>query len=105
MQARIAAASRSYVHSLNIAGRQSAYRTDTIGKKLTHPIKNADSGIYLRGTGKAQLNIWCWPIGSGEVYGIRNDEKQPAEIRAGVTPTSTACHGRGVDGRVMAAAR
>lgn len=56
------------------------------GKNLTHPIKNADSGIYLRGTSKAQLNIWCWPIGSGEVYGYRNDEKQPAEVRAGVTP-------------------
>lgn len=56
------------------------------GKNLTHPIKNADSGIYLRGTSKAQLNIWCWPIGSGEVYGYRNDEKQPAGVRAGVTP-------------------
>lgn len=56
------------------------------GKNLTHPIKNADSGIYLRGTSKAQLNIWCWPIGSGEVYGYRNDPAQPAEVRAGVTP-------------------
>jgi len=63
-----------------------SYVKDKNGKKLTHPIKNADSGIYLRGTGKAQLNIWCWPIGSGEVYGIRNDENQPQEIRAGVTP-------------------
>lgn len=63
-----------------------SYAKDADGKKITHPIKNADSGIYLRGTGRAQLNIWCWPIGSGEVYGIRNDEKQPPEIRAGVTP-------------------
>ena len=62
------------------------YVTDEKGNKLTHPIKNADSGIYLRGTSKAQLNIWCWPIGSGEVYGYRNDQKQPAEVRAGVTP-------------------
>ena len=62
------------------------YVKDENGKKLTHPIKNADSGIYLRGTSKAQLNIWCWPIGSGEVYGYRNDENQPAEVRAGVTP-------------------
>ncbi|MCB1229179.1 MAG: DUF1080 domain-containing protein [Verrucomicrobiae bacterium] len=62
------------------------YVKDEKGKKITHPIKNADSGVYLRGTPKAQLNIWCWPIGSGEVYGIRNDESQPAEIRAGVTP-------------------
>lgn len=63
-----------------------SYVMDESGKKLTHPIKNADSGIYLRGTSKAQLNIWCWPIGSGEVYGYRNDQKQPAEVRAGVTP-------------------
>jgi hypothetical protein len=63
---------------------------DENGKKITHPIKNADSGIYLRGTSKAQLNIWCWPIGSGEVYGYRNDGKQSAEVRAGVTPKLNA---------------
>ena len=32
------------------------------GKNLTHPMPNADSGIYLRGMSKYQLNIWCWPI-------------------------------------------
>ncbi|MDF1861145.1 MAG: DUF1080 domain-containing protein [Verrucomicrobiales bacterium] len=63
-----------------------SYVKDAEGKKLTHPMPNADSGIYLRGEGKYQLNIWCWPIGSGEVYGIRNNEEQPPEIRAGVTP-------------------
>jgi len=45
-----------------------------------------DSGIYLRGNDKSQVNIWSWPIGSGEVYGYRNDEKLSAEVRAGVTP-------------------
>jgi hypothetical protein len=49
-----------------------------------------DSGIYLRGTSKAQVNMWCWPIGSGEVYGYRTDKSQPAEIRAGVTPKVVA---------------
>ncbi len=49
-----------------------------------------DSGIYLRGTSKAQVNMWCWPIGSGEVYGYRNDPKQPPEVRAGVTPKVVA---------------
>ena len=63
-----------------------SYVKDAEGKKITHPMPNADSGIYLRGEGKYQLNIWCWPIGSGEVYGIRNKEEQPPEIRAGVTP-------------------
>ncbi len=60
------------------------------GKNLTHPMPNADSGIYLRGMSKYQLNIWCWPIGSGEVYSIRNNESLPQEIRAGVTPNRKA---------------
>lgn len=60
------------------------------GKNLTHPMPNADSGIYLRGMSKYQVNIWCWPIGSGEVYGIRNNESLPDEIRAGVTPKRKA---------------
>ncbi|MBM3881669.1 MAG: DUF1080 domain-containing protein [Verrucomicrobia bacterium] len=45
-----------------------------------------DSGIYLRGQDKSQVNIWCWPVGSGEVYGYREDASQPAAVRAGVTP-------------------
>ncbi len=49
-----------------------------------------DSGIYLRGRDKSQVNIWCWPIGSGEVYGYRTDGSQSAEVRAGVTPKSNA---------------
>ena len=49
-----------------------------------------DSGIYLRGSSKSQVNIWCWPIGSGEVYGYRTDKKQPAKVRAGVTPKMKA---------------
>ena len=56
------------------------------GKDLVTPTPNADSGIYLRGASKAQLNIWCWPIGSGEVYGYRMDAKMPPSVRAGVTP-------------------
>ena len=42
---------------------------------------NGDSGIYLRGSSKSQVNIWCWPIGSGEVYGYRTDASQPPEMR------------------------
>lgn len=61
-------------------------KTDENGKVIKVSRPNADSGIYLRGTGKAQVNIWCWPVGSGEVYGYRNDRNQPAKIRAGVTP-------------------
>jgi hypothetical protein len=56
------------------------------GKDIITPMPNADSGIYLRGSSKAQINMWCWPIGSGEVYGYRMDQKMPPAVRAGVTP-------------------
>lgn len=62
------------------------HKLDADGKEIKVPLPNADSGVYVRGTSKAQINIWCWPIGSGEVYGYRMDKKQPPEVRAGVTP-------------------
>jgi hypothetical protein len=49
-----------------------------------------DSGIYLRGNDKSQVNIWCWPAGSGEVYGYRTDRSLPPDIRAAVTPKRKA---------------
>jgi hypothetical protein len=49
-----------------------------------------DSGIYLRGNSKSQVNIWCWPAGSGEVYGYREDRSLPAEVRAALTPRAKA---------------
>ena len=60
------------------------------GKEFVTTVPDADSGIYLRGLPKAQVNIWNWPIGSGEVYGYRMDAKQPAAVRAGVTPRLNA---------------
>lgn len=62
------------------------HKLDAEGKEIKIPTPNADSGIYLRGSGKAQVNIWCWPIGSGEVYGYRMNKEMPPEVRAGVTP-------------------
>src|SRR5262245_21385796 len=59
---------------------------DSSGKEIKIEIDDVDSGIYLRGSGKSQVNIWMWPIGSGEVYGYRMDQKMPPEVRAGVTP-------------------
>lgn len=66
-----------------------SYLTGPDGKNLTIKRANADSGIYVRGTSKAQLNIWCWPVGSGEVYGYRNRQDDPV-VRAGVTPRINA---------------
>ena len=56
------------------------------GKEVRVEIDDVDSGVYLRGSSKSQVNIWMWPIGSGEVYGYRMDKKMSPEIRAGVTP-------------------
>jgi hypothetical protein len=63
---------------------------DANGEMITEPRPNADSGVYLRGTSKAQINIWMWPVGSGEVYGYRTDTSMPPEVRAGVTPSVNA---------------
>jgi len=49
-----------------------------------------DSGIYLRGTSKAQANIWVNPLGSGEIYGYRVDKKMPEEVQKGATPKKVA---------------
>lgn len=66
------------------------YETNDEGEPVTVERRNADSGIYLRGTPKAQINIWNWPVGSGEVYGYRTDESMPDSVRAGVTPSTRA---------------
>lgn len=67
-----------------------SHKKDASGKEITISVPDSDSGIYLRGDGKSQVNMWCWPIGSGEVYGYRMDQKLPPEVRAGVTPRTNA---------------
>jgi len=62
------------------------------GKEITIAVPDSDSGIFVRGDSKSQVNIWCWPVGSGEVYGYRMDEKMPPAVRAGVTPKTIADH-------------
>jgi hypothetical protein len=76
--------------SIPLVRPDGSYMRDKDGNviKIDHP--NADSGILLRGQGKSQVNIWCWPVGSGEVYGYRNDKNQPATVRRAVTPLVNA---------------
>src|SRR5438270_899920 len=38
---------------------------DIHGKEIRMTLPDADSGVFLRGNGKFQVNIWCWPIGPG----------------------------------------
>jgi hypothetical protein len=65
-------------------------KLDAAGKPVLMAVPDSDSGIYLRGMDKAQVNIWCWPVGSGEVYGYRTDESMRPSVRAGVTPKRLA---------------
>ena len=61
-------------------------KKDADGKVVMVEIEDVDSGIYVRGNEDSQVNIWRWPVGSGEVWGYRTNEKLPAEVRAAVTP-------------------
>ncbi|MFO0967365.1 MAG: DUF1080 domain-containing protein [Gemmataceae bacterium] len=65
------------------------------GKEEKVEIDDVDSGIYLRGQPNAQVNIWLWPVGSGEVWGYRTNPKMPKEVRAAVTPKKKADKARG----------
>jgi hypothetical protein len=60
------------------------------GKAIDIAVPDSDSGILYRGPDGDQANIWCWPIGSGEVYGYRTNEEMPPHVRAGVVPRLNA---------------
>jgi hypothetical protein len=57
---------------------------DANGKQKRQSFDNADSGIYLRGTGKSQTNIWCWPCGSGQFWSYKG-HKDP-KVKAAAWP-------------------
>ena len=63
---------------------------DVSGKPMKLALPDSDSGILLRGSGRHQLNIWCWPIGSGEMYSVRMDPKTSPALRAAATPRTQA---------------
>ena len=61
---------------------------DAEGNVVRSLVPNSDSGILLKGVG--QTNLWCWPIGSGELWSVRNNKELSAEVRAGATPSENA---------------
>ncbi|MCB1128005.1 MAG: DUF1080 domain-containing protein [Verrucomicrobiae bacterium] len=63
---------------------------DVTGKPIELSLPDSDSGVFIRGSGRHQINIWCWPIGSGEMYGVRMDPETSPELRAAVTPRHQA---------------
>jgi hypothetical protein len=62
------------------------YLRDENGDVINYPGPNSDSGILLKGEG--QVNLWCWSVGSGELWSVRNNKDLPAEVRAGAVPSS-----------------
>ena len=62
------------------------YLRDDSGNIIEPPGPNADSGILLKGAG--QSNLWCWSVGSGELWSVRNDKDLTAEQRAAAVPSS-----------------
>lgn len=70
------------------------YDVDENGKQKEVEIEDGgDSGIYLRGKDgedRCQVNIWTWPIGSGEIWGYRNEKSLTPEERKAVTPKKRA---------------
>ena len=73
-------------YAMKIILPDGSYKKDADGKVISIPTPNADSGIMLRGVGKGQVNLWCWPCGSGELWSYRNDKKMPPEVRAACVP-------------------
>jgi hypothetical protein len=57
------------------------------GKPVMAEVDDAgNTGILLRGSEEAQLNICCYPVGSGEITAFRTNKQLPAEVRAACTP-------------------
>ena len=49
-----------------------------------------DSGIYLRGKVESQVNIWCQPMGSGDINSYHKDLSLPLAVRRACMPKTNA---------------
>jgi len=59
-------------------------KLDINGKPIAISFPDSDSGILVRGG--PQVNLWCWPSGSGELWSVRRNVKLSPEVRAAATP-------------------
>ena len=67
------------------------YALDAAGKLLLKKIPDAgDSGVYLRGSDRSQVNIWSQPMGSGDINDYHKDTKLAADIRRACVPKKKA---------------
>jgi hypothetical protein len=77
-------AERKQVPRLNDEGKP-VLKADG-SREMIEILEGGDTGLYLRGSRKAELNIWCQPQGSGELTNYRRDTKLPAALRAASVP-------------------
>jgi hypothetical protein len=61
-----------------------SYKKDENGQPIKFTMPDSDSGIMLRGG--PQINIWCWPAGSGELWSVRLNKSVDPEVRAAAVP-------------------
>ncbi len=61
------------------------------GRAATLRVLDAgDSGVLMRGLYKAQANLFCYPVGSGEFWEYRTDSNSSADQRRAFTPAKNA---------------
>jgi hypothetical protein len=66
-------------------------KRDDKGEIVLKEVDDAgNSGILLRGSDDAQVNICCYPVGSGEITAFRTNKQLPPAVRAAVTPKEVA---------------
>ena len=61
-----------------------SYMKDANGEVVEPLRPNSDSGILLKGVGQA--NLWCWSVGSGELWSVRTNQELAPEVRAAAVP-------------------
>jgi hypothetical protein len=67
------------------------FARDKDGKTLLRPIPDAgDSGVFVRGSSRSQVNIWSQPMGSDDINDYHKDQTLPAEIRKACMPRTRA---------------
>ena len=64
------------------------YLLDAEGNNIEPLGPNSDSGILLKGVGQA--NLWCWSVGSGELWSVRTNPSLAPEVRAAAVPSENA---------------
>jgi len=62
------------------------YLQDSEGNTIYALRPNSDSGILFKNVGQA--NLWCWDVGSGELWSIRTNKELSSDIRAAAVPNS-----------------